>query len=168
MRHLRYLSYVLRHKWFVFLAGLQLGVPIWRLILHDWTKFMPREWFPYANYFYGGGRTREKMGQYNIDEAPLDFELAWNHHQKWNDHHWQWWIRFGDDGTVLVMRMSDVARREMLADWRGAGRALGKPDTTAWYRENWRKMMLHPDTRRWIENSLMTPDQIYTRDSGIV
>jgi hypothetical protein len=24
-----------------------------RLIIHDWSKFLPCEWIPYANYFYG-------------------------------------------------------------------------------------------------------------------
>lgn len=37
--HLRYLSYVLRHKWYVAVAGIALGVPLWRLVLHDWTTF---------------------------------------------------------------------------------------------------------------------------------
>ena len=37
--HLRYLSYVLRHKWYVLWAGLWLGVPLWRLLIHDWSKF---------------------------------------------------------------------------------------------------------------------------------
>ena len=27
--------------------------PIWLLIIHDWSKFLPDEFFPYAQYFYG-------------------------------------------------------------------------------------------------------------------
>jgi hypothetical protein len=50
--------------------------------------------------------------------------------------------------------MPDKYRREMLADWRGAGRALGKPDTQAWYAANRDKMKLHPETRAWIEQQL--------------
>jgi hypothetical protein len=52
-KHFQYLSYVVRHKWFVLLAGLRTGAPLWRLIIHDWSKFLPCEWFPYVNYFYG-------------------------------------------------------------------------------------------------------------------
>lgn len=51
--HWRYLSYVVRHKWFVLRAGLVTGAPFWRLLIHDWSKFLPVEWFPYVEMFYG-------------------------------------------------------------------------------------------------------------------
>lgn len=51
--HWQYLKYVVRHKWFVLIAGLQTGAPLWRLLIHDWSKFLPSEWIPYARYFYG-------------------------------------------------------------------------------------------------------------------
>ena len=167
--HLQYLSYVVRHKYFVFRAGLELGVPLHRLVFHDWTKFQPVEWFPYVRFFYGNGRTRESLGSYSADAIQDgDFEYAWNHHQKRNDHHWQYWIRFGDDGTVLTIPMPDVCRREMLADWKGAGRALGKPDTGKWYRANYDKMKLHPETRDWVEHQLMNPEQWAIWNAGIM
>jgi len=59
--HFRYLSYVLRHKWFVFVAGRRTGAPLWRLIIHDWTKFLPCEWFPYVENFYGEPRIGEHV-----------------------------------------------------------------------------------------------------------
>jgi hypothetical protein len=157
--HLRYLLYVVRHKWFVLLSGLRLGVPILRLVFHDWTKFTRAEWGPYVAFFYGHGMTRGQAAalDYNFpvdDATELAFEYAWNHHQNHQDHHWQHWIRFGDDGTILALPMPDVCRREMLADWMGAGRALGKPDTQAWYMANKDKMRLHPETRAWIEDEL--------------
>jgi len=52
-RVFRYLKYLIRHKWFVFRAGLKLKVSIWRLLIHDWTKFLPSEFFPYLRKFYG-------------------------------------------------------------------------------------------------------------------
>jgi len=148
--HLQYLSYVLRHKWFVLVECWKMGI-FWRGLVHDLSKFTPAEWFPYVRYFYGDGGTRESKGDYNVDDTPQDFEMAWNHHQKANDHHWQYWVRFGDDGTVKVLPMPPKARAEMLCDWRGAGRALGKPDTLAWYSANLSKMILYPETRAWIE-----------------
>ena len=65
--HLRYLRYVLRHKWYVLRAGLMIHNPLgadWReayvmlkwivrLVIHDWSKFLPSEWRAYAAYFYG-------------------------------------------------------------------------------------------------------------------
>ncbi len=156
MKHLRYLKYVVRHKWFVFVAGLELGVPVVRLFFHDWTKLLPREWLPYTEFFYGDHMSREQAFALDYDfpvpaDVELAFEQAWLHHQNKNDHHWQYWIRLGDDGTELVLEMPDVCQREMLADWRGAGRALGKPDTLVWYTKNRDKMRLHPNTRHWIE-----------------
>lgn len=42
----------------------------------------------------------------------------------------------------------------MIADWKGAGRALGFPDTLAWYIKNRDKMMLAPTTRDWVDYEL--------------
>ena len=43
-------------------------------------------------------------------------------------------------------------RLEMLADWRGAGRAQGKPDTEAWFNAHKGNMSLHADVRLWLES----------------
>lgn len=142
-KHWKYLKYVLRHKWFVFVNCVALGIPL-RGIIHDWTKFLPREWFPYAESFYGD---REK--------AKSAFDAAWNHHQKKNDHHPEFWIYYPPKKTEYqLLPMSDKARREMLADWRGAGQALGFPKTWEWYEREKDNILLHPDTRAWVEREL--------------
>lgn len=116
-RHLSYLRYVIRHKFFVFIAGLHYKAPFWRLIIHDWSKFLPSEWTPYAKTFYGSdGSSRYK-------EHP-SFGRAWNHHQKRNKHHWQYWVTLRDDGGVRAVKMPEKCVREMVADWAGAGRAI--------------------------------------------
>lgn len=120
------------------------------------SKFRPSEWFPYVSYFHGDiKRGRDKTGYYcagNTGDAKFDF--AWHLHQRRNPHHWQWWVLRLDTGEVQVFPMSDTYRKEMLADWRGAGRAQGTPDTKAWYAHNKDKMTLHPETRQWIEEHL--------------
>lgn len=108
-------------------------------------------------HFYGRGakQWRDKTGYYKpTNTGNQAFDLAWLHHANSNDHHWQWWTQIEDDGRFVVYAMSDTARKEMLADWRGAGRAQGKPDTKAWYLANKDKMQLHPETRQWIEEQL--------------
>lgn len=68
--HLRYASYVARHKWFVLMAGLKTGAPLWRLLIHDWTKLLPCEWFPYVRAF----NTRPQIGETLVcvvDGGPL-------------------------------------------------------------------------------------------------
>lgn len=155
MKHLKYMSYVLRHKWFVFVECARRGL-IWRGIIHDLSKFLPSEWKPYANFFYGGKPTvRDSTGYYKpTDTGDAAFDMAWLYHQKRNDHHWQWWVLPEDDGGMKILPMSPKARTEMLCDWMGAGKAQGKPDTAAWYLKNKGNMIIHPKTRRFIEDEL--------------
>lgn len=162
--HLKYLKYVLRHKFYVYQAGRKLGLGCIQLLLHDFQKFLPSEWFPYTRKFYGGSypdkgfkfrnpqlgniRTREQVN--------AEFDLAWLHHQKLGGkHHWQWWVLHEDDGDTKVLPMPDKYRREMLADWRGAGRAIhGKDETPQWYEKTKGGRKLHPATQAWIEGQL--------------
>ena len=148
LRHLRYLTYVLNHKWHVFVACRSLNVPLWQAISHDWTKFLPCEWFPYVQRFYGAAPL-----QGSTSDA---FARAWNHHQKANAHHWQYWVLITDSDASRVRALSIPPRytREMVADWIGAGRAQGKPDVAAWYAANAAKMVLHADTRALAERLL--------------
>lgn len=181
-RHLAYFRYVLRHKWFVFVAAIWLRVPIWNAIFHDWTKFRPSEWLDYAWTFY------KPDGSKQYAESP-EFAHAWMLHQHRNKHHWQRWLKVDgvslwttdmlvwdrgniqriverNSGPVTWHELRDVEGvieadempprfvREMLADWIGAGRALGKPNTWEWYEANKEKMTLHDDARTWIEARL--------------
>lgn len=147
-KHLKYLRYVLRHKWFVLLAGLRTGAPLWRLVIHDWSKFLPSEWFAYADYFYGDG------GQNHAA-----FNRAWLHHQHLNPHHWQHWILNLDDGGFKLLPMPEPLVREMVADWMGAGRAINGDGsieaTREWYRyKPHMKAQMHHETRELVERLL--------------
>ena len=154
MKHLRYLVYVLRHKWYVFIECAKLGI-VWQGIIHDWSKFLPTEWFPYVDFFFGKYAWVRGSNQRPPKDIDDKFDLAWLHHQHCNPHHWQWWIRHGDDGSTRVFPMSPRFRMEMLADWRGAGKAQGKSDTRGFYIANKDRMTLHPETREWIEKQLV-------------
>lgn len=134
-KHWLYLKYLVRHKWFVFIAGLGTKAPLWRLVIHDWSKFLPKEWFPYVNYFYGE----------NADEN--EFDRAWLHHQHLNPHHWQHWVLREDSGNIKVLDMPEHFIREMVADWMGAGRAItGKWEAAEWFKKNEEKIQLSPKT----------------------
>lgn len=158
--HIAYLGYVLRHKAYVYAAGRELGLGRWQLLVHDWHKLLPSEWFPYVAFFHGpkpakAARRRDDTGYYKpTDTGSAAFDYAWLLHQKRAPHHWQFWVLPEDDGGVKVLPMPDRYRREMLADWKGAGRAQGKPDTAAWYAANRGRMQLHPETRAWVEARL--------------
>ena len=157
-RYLKYLSYVLRHKWYVFLQCYKFGIP-WLGLVHDWSKFLPSEFIPYARYFYNPDGTpkqrRDDTGYYKpADTGDAAFDFAWLLHQKRNRHHWQWWILPEDSGGIKVLQMPVKYWLEMLADWVGAGLAQGAPDTAGWYAANKEKMTLHESTREWIEDTL--------------
>lgn len=140
-RHWAYLKYVMRHKYWVAHYCAYIGVPFWRAWLHDWSKFLPSEWLPYARTFYKPDGT----GQY---EPSSDFEIAWRHHQRRQPHHWQYWLLTWDRGETVALRMPDVFVREMVADWCGAGRAIrGKLEVWDWFENNQDKMILHHSTR---------------------
>ena len=152
--HWKYLRYVILHKWYVLLETIRLGIFV-RGLLHDWSKFLPDEWFPYARFFYGPQPKRDRIGNYYEPGNASAFDLGWLKHIHRNKHHWQWWVLREGDGETKILPMPDRYRKEMLADWRGAGKAQGYGDNTnAWYQMNKEKMRLHPATRRWIEMML--------------
>lgn len=169
-RHLAYLKYVIRHKWFVFQACLKMHAPLWRAIIHDWHKFLPDEWFPYAEYFYNPDGT--KAGEHgNYKEEGWKFKLAWCRHQKRGKHHWQAWLVTFDRGETEALDMPTGFILEMIADWWGAGRAItGKWEAHHWYEKNKDKMNLSPVTRRILEwnlkeseNRFETPEVLLKR-----
>ena len=145
---LQYLWLTLKHKWFVFRAGLKTKTPVYLLVIHDWSKFTPSEAPHYGRQFFGS------------KDDPLGFSRAWNHHQKANPHHWEYWVmvtghnRGGlPDGSPLPM--PEKYAREMLADWLGASRAYeGKwPVSLAgwsWWSKNFAGLNLHPETRAFL------------------
>ncbi len=161
--HVLYLRYLVRHKWFVLVAGRKTGVSLWRLIIHDWSKFTPSEWFPYATFFYAPrpiGTPTDSMDRPNVAANVLyerasrqvAFDRAWLHHQHWNKHHWQHFVLRNDDGTTVALRMPETYVREMVADWMGAGRAItGKWEVRSWYAKNRDRILLHDDTRMMVD-----------------
>ena len=140
---LKYFWLTCRHKWFVFLAGFGF-VPLWRLLIHDWTKFLPCELPHYNRQFFGKA------------DDPEGFIGAWVHHQNSHQHHWEYWIpRTGHNRCDPPYQdneptpMPKWAVKEMVADWMGASRAYdGKWPTKdwPWFKNAFPKMRLHPAT----------------------
>lgn len=136
-----------------------LRVPLMQALLHDWTKFFPPEHAPYVEFFYVYGTTQQaRIGP--IRDVPGFQERivqARDHHQFKNPHHWQHWLtdeHTNGTGEAYALPMPERFVREMVADWTGAGRAQGYPDTVAWYQKNKHEIVVHPDTQRSIERLL--------------
>lgn len=136
--HLKYLSYVLKHKWYVFKECALCGL-VWRGLVHDISKFRPDEWTPYMRYYFG-----------NKDTNRYAFKRAWLKHQNRNDHHWQYWVDIR--GNAVAMPRKCIV--EMVCDWIGAGKAKGKRgdnEVKDWYNQNKYDMVLHKQTRQIVE-----------------
>ena len=142
-KHFEYLWYVLRHKYFVFMAGLLIQAPLWQLIMHDMSKFRWSEWKAYVERFYG-----KYQGNWNMtDEESRGYDTAWLKHQHRNPHHWQYWVLNKDDGAHKPLEMPEKYVMEMIADWAGAGKAItGQWEVAEWFDKNKHKMKFHPKT----------------------
>lgn len=53
MNNIKYLKYLIKHKFYVTRECFRIGL-YWRGLVHDLSKFNPMEWVAYRNYFYGG------------------------------------------------------------------------------------------------------------------
>jgi hypothetical protein len=152
----QYFSYLIRHKFFVFVECLKFGL-IWQGLVHDWSKFLPDEFLPYVEHFYGSKKQewRDETGYYKpTNTGDPDFDVAWLKHQHRNPHHWQYWVLREDDGRTFAMKIPENYLKEMICDWRGAGRAQGTPNTVAWYEKNRGKMLFHEESRELVEEIL--------------
>ena len=158
----RYLWEVIFHKYCIILAGIHVNkilnstsynVSHNRLILHDLSKFSKSEFWPYANYFFGGKKNGE------------EFHRAWLHHVENNDHHWEHFIQdypsvaknISRNDTLeglIIREMPDEAILEMIADNLAASRSYegywpdgNKKDGWKWMTNSYEKHRLHPTTR---------------------
>jgi hypothetical protein len=151
--HIEYLTYLIKHKYYVFLEGRKLGLPMWRLIIHDWSKLLPSEWFGYAEWKYkqmteeGGGTNKNDRG----------FGMSWFlHTHKRNPHHWTYW-QYTDDqkGVTYPVEMPETYRKEMLADWRSTQHIrFGDNNVLPYYEMNKEVILLAPETRAWLEEKI--------------
>lgn len=146
---MRYFWITLKHKWFVLLASFKIGLPLWRAIVHDLSKFTLAELPHYARQFFG-------------DKGdPAGFAVAWLHHQNCNPHHWEYWITRSDHshgGSKAengCLPMPSIYVKEMVTDWLGASMAYqGHWNIQNWLNENGPKMHLHSKTLALMETEL--------------
>jgi len=167
----KYLKYIIRHKWFVFVECCQISKdPKYKIklfflgIVHDWSKLRLSEFIPYARYFYGNYPEHKNMVwqttkyphlyKQDIDRA---FDKAWLYHIHRNKHHWQHWLLQEDDGPQKNIPVPIKYLLEMVADWKGAGRAInGKDDTDKWYEKNKHIINLNCINKKFVEKKIAT------------
>lgn len=173
LKHWKYLCYLIRHKWYVGKACFRRGL-YWQGIIHDWSKFLTDEWFPYANYFYAERIDEEfyqiakRVGGVFLYGRECDFEeafdKAWLKHQHRNPHHWQYWVLKEDSGNVKLLPIPRKFLLEMVCDWEGAGKAIHGPNNNPgeWYDKTKINRLLHPETLDQVNNLM---NEFYPRSS---
>ena len=144
MIYLKQLKSLFKHKWYVFLAGRMVGVPLWRLFIHDWSKFTPTEFVNYSRFKYGVKRKEE-------------WAKAWHHHLHHNPHHPEYWLlswRGNPDfykdliepiaPFIGPIPMTEKYVKEMVADMLATSKEVtGRWDISGWVGENVPAMKLH-------------------------
>eukprot|EP01012_Entosiphon_sulcatum_P049055 TRINITY_DN6764_c0_g1_i1.p1 TRINITY_DN6764_c0_g1~~TRINITY_DN6764_c0_g1_i1.p1 ORF type:complete len:312 (-),score=38.77 TRINITY_DN6764_c0_g1_i1:106-1020(-) len=151
---LRYLRTLLYHKFAIVLSGVwlnwklrrassstgwRLRIPLWRLLCHDWVKFTPNEFMPYARRFCLAGFLDDPSNR-------AQWDRAFAHHVSKMDHHWQHFhpdpshpsveSEEASSGPSRVRPMPAAAVLESAADSLGAELAYSgrwpQPETWQW------------------------------------
>lgn len=113
---------------------------------HDKSKYSKEEMPAYDNHFYNKDK-----------EKPGEFTKAWNHHQKFNKHHWQYWIIINSDGKQKALDIPYENILEMVFDWWSFSWNKGDLyDVFSFYNANKDKMILSDNTREELESILRT------------
>lgn len=106
------------------------------ILAHDQSKFSADEFYGYAQYFY------PEPGK---EKRQREFSIAWNHHQKSNRHHWDYWVM----SDLVVLEMPRVYLLEMLCDW--AAMSLQFGDTPSdFYKKRGQFMQIHDKTKEYL------------------
>jgi hypothetical protein len=124
-----------------------------RIKCHDQSKYDGCEFDGYRQFFYP-----EKHNEKNA----IVFNHAWNHHQKSNDHHWEYWLLIGTSGKIEALKMDLPSIIEMLCDWTAMSVKF-KNMPSIWFNANKEKMVLHHDTFLTILHWLPLFDNIYSQ-----
>jgi len=144
MIYIKYFFQILKHKYYVMVECLKMGL-FWRGIMHDLSKFLPSEFFGYAERYY-------KKQNVNIEQH----HLSACKHQKRNKHHYQYWIIIRNSGEIKPLEMPIKYVKEMICDWNGA--ILSKKTSVTikeYYKQAGSGMILHEKTRREIERLIV-------------
>ena len=148
-KYLIYLNYILKHKRYAFIECCKYGL-IWRGLMHDMSKLTWSEFKAYADYF---DKTNEKKNE-------RDFLYAWLGHIHKNPHHWQHWLLQNDEDGMMVLPMPEQYWKEMVADWKSAGKAItGKDNIKEWYDKNRDLIKLHPETKKIVEEEIFKSEE---------
>ena len=139
---IKYLKTILKHKYYVFIYCCKLNI-IWRGIIHDLSKFNPKELFVSAKYFNG------KISPISAKKIKNGYSKAWLHHKGCNRHHVEYWLDVtGGELHAIKPDWKDVL--EMLADWMSATKVYDNGDykkSVEYWNNRKDRHFMHPATK---------------------
>lgn len=148
LEHWKTINY---HKYLVMQLCFKVG--LYRQgIMHDLSKYSPREFLVGARYFQG---TRSPNDAEREDRG---YSSAWLHHKGRNRHHLEYWIDYclGEGHKMEGMKMPKEYVVEMFCDRVAASKNYRKEEYTDadaynYYQKSKSHYIIHPDTARLLE-----------------
>ena len=139
-----HLRNIIVHKYWVMHFGRQMGVNIWRLLMHDISKFSPIEFFESVKYYQGTSSPIPAC------KKVKGYSNAWQHHKGRNTHHYEYWTDNYDLGMNPVPMPFECVE-EMIVDWFAAGRTYQgtnhsfESQTQWWVNKKQTNVSIHPN-----------------------
>ena len=133
----------------------------WKAIVHDWTKFLPIEFFPCARFYFKNGIVKRDGKEVYKKPSTLEMSQATIHHIGHGKHHWQFYVLHRDNGVVEIVEIPEKYRLEMLADWRGAARHKGN-DIYEWWVSHRDTITIHYYTKNKMDIDITGEERVYT------
>jgi hypothetical protein len=143
MKYIKYLWYLIRHKWFVMIECFKEGL-VWQGIVHDLDKFRWDSFKCYSDFMGSDRFTTSVPESLYARTGSREMNKVWLRHRKINKHHWQYYCYGRKEPRQMPYRYVV----EMVCDWKGAMKAHGVSDLKAWYLYSRDSMVLHEHTRR--------------------
>ena len=145
---IKHLKTVLIHKYHVFRACIDCGIPF-RGLVHDLSKLSLSEIYIYKYY----------SGTYSPivnEKKSIGYSSAWQHHKCRNKHHWQYWLD-EEDGSIYPIKIPIKYLIELVCDYIGAGKAYDKTKWTKdtplnYYNTQKDKIIMHKDSKQLLED----------------
>ncbi|MDR2889031.1 MAG: DUF5662 family protein [Lachnospiraceae bacterium] len=146
---------IIRHKHLVMKGCFAVGL-YKQGLLHDLSKFSPREFLIGVKYFQGD------QSPNNAERRAIGYSSAWLHHKGRNRHHYEYWIDYSIKdipGGLLPVPMPKKYIIEMLMDRIAACKVYNWGHYTddmplQYYLRGLEPAPLHAQTRFWLEKLL--------------
>ena len=149
---IKHILLTIRHKYFVFLYAVHLGIPCIGF-MHDWSKFSWEELITSGKYYLG-----TQSPQILERNANDDYSLVSIHHTGHNKHHWQYWVDYRKENTLVYCIPYKYAV-EYVCDSLSASRVYNgkhhdKGDAYTYFNNYCDKCMMHPAIKEFVSDCL--------------